>query len=273
MSVASRLRKLTRKALCDGNGKRHPNGVSKGFTEKLGVMRRRWYAARCFFSGGRFSRNRVIKPDEDGPMSMMESQGSRARPACVTKAKFRALRNTDLPPPIGATPRSIHAACSDELGAKGISFPSCVRNSRLPSFHGEAGRKGHIPIASCKGAAVTGAGLDGIMAGTVAEKPKSGSPTASDTSVVPQPWTVLESSATLLRKSKSALSSLSATVAHVHRQMRNRTQQTPSRSSSRICSRARLKRLLSAEVNARIADSKGFRPIFNPPFSSRKEIR
>ena len=35
----------------------------------------------------------------------------------------------------------------------------------------EAERKGNIPIASCKGAAATGAGLEGIMAGTVAARP------------------------------------------------------------------------------------------------------
>ncbi len=78
----------------------------------------------------------------------MDSQGRRDSPACVTKAKFMALRKTDLPPPIGATPKSIHAACSEEFGAKGMILPSCVRNKRLPSRHGEAERSGHMPMAS-----------------------------------------------------------------------------------------------------------------------------
>ena len=117
----------------------------------------------------------------------METHGRRESPAWVTKAKFMALRNTDFPPPIGATPKSIHAACSEELGAKGKSLPSWVRSRSEPSFQGEAERSGNMPMASCKGAAVIGAGLDGIMAGTVAARPSSGSPTASDTSVVPQP--------------------------------------------------------------------------------------
>ena len=88
---------------------------------------------------------------------------------------------------MGATPRSIQAACSEELAAYGMILPSWVRNSRLPSRHGDAGRSGNMPRASCKGAAVTGAGLAGIMAGSVAVKPRSGSPVASETSAVPHP--------------------------------------------------------------------------------------
>ena len=129
-------------------------------------------------------------------------------------------------------------------------------------------------MASCSGAAVTGAGLDGIMAGKVAVRPSKGSPMASDTSDVPQPCTALESSATLRRSSKCvSCSDLSLMQAQVQRQMRNFMQQTPSKSIARNVSTALLKRLLSELVKDSTEASTGFRPRFKPPCSRRKDMR
>ena len=64
-----------------------------------------------------------------------------------------------------------------------------------------------LESARVMAAAVTGAGDVGIMAGTVAVKPSSGSPTASETSVVPQPCTALASSAMRRRSNSCAASS------------------------------------------------------------------
>ncbi len=159
---------------------------------------------------------------------------------------------------------------------KGISFPSCVRNSRLPSFRRRSWPQGATSLLRPARARLSPEpDLTALWPGTVAEKPKSGSPTASDTSVVPQPLNSFGKLGNPSAQKQKRLVLAFATVAHVHRQMRNRTQANALKVKfAHICSRARLKRLLSAEVNARIAtDSKGFRPIFNPPFSSRKEIR
>ena len=68
---------------------------------------------------------------------------------CRSKAKFMAFRKTDFPPPIGATPRSIHAACSDEFGANGKYAvivnghkPVRVKDGEMP----ESGNCRHITI-------------------------------------------------------------------------------------------------------------------------------
>ncbi len=107
---------------------------------------------------------------------------------------MKAFKNTDLPPPIGATPKSIHAVCSEEFGRKGMILPSCVLNINEPSFHGEAERKGNIEIASSSGAMVIGEGEVGIRLGIVVDMPYKGSPIISEVSVVPQPCTAFESS-------------------------------------------------------------------------------
>ena len=191
---------------------------------------------------------------------MMDTHGRRENPACITKAKFKALRNTDLPPPIGATPRSIQAACSDELGAKGMSLPSWVRKRSEPSFHGEAERCGNMPSASSSGAAVMGAGLAGMSAGTVEESPSRGSPMA------------LVSSAMRCRKIPCACGSgVVWQEAHVQKVIRKRMQHTPAKSSARRPSTALLKRLLSELENARMADNNGLMPMCSPPGSNKKD--